>query len=117
MSVTVGPSPGDRATAEVLARWRGGRAKVWDFSPSLTRLTVRVESRDRPGNLHIVCGGCESIHGPFGWEESAFEIVPAEDSGWFLRDAGAEFEVRCRMVGLQENVEPVYVPTALTSPA
>ena len=116
MSATVRPAPGDRATADMLARWRGGRAKVWDFSPTLTTLTLRVELLDRPGNLHIVCGGCEFIRGPFHWEGSAFAVVPADDAGWLVRDAGAEFEVRCRVVGLQENVEPVYAPVALAPP-
>jgi hypothetical protein len=94
---------------------------VWDFSPTLTTLTLRVESRDRPGNLHIVCGGCESIRGPFHWEGSAFEVVPDDNSadgpGRILRDAAAGFEVRCRVVGVQENVEPVYKPTALAPSA
>lgn len=117
MSATVRQSPSDRDTTEVLAHWRGGRAKVWDYTPSLARLTLRVESNLRPGNLHIVCGGCQHIHGPFHWEESTFEVVPADDSGWILRDAAADFEVRCGVVGVQENVDPVYAPTVLTPSA
>lgn len=113
MSVAVRQSPGDRATPEVLARWRGGRAKVWDYTPSLSRLTMRVESRHRPGNLHLVCGGCEYFRGPFSWDDNAFEVVSDGGSGWLLRDAVADFELHCRVVAVEENVEPVYTPTAL----
>jgi hypothetical protein len=117
MSATVRQSPNDRATPEMLAQWRGGRAKVWDYTPSLARLTLRVESGVRPGNLHVVCGGCKHIRGPFHWAASSFEVVPADDSGLILRDAAADFEVRCQVVGLQENVDPVYAPTVLAPSA
>jgi hypothetical protein len=115
MSATARLSANHQPTADVFVRWRGGHAKLWDYSPTLATLTVRVESRQRAGNLHIVCGGCHSIRGPFHWEESAFEVMPGDDAGSTLRDIGAGFELRCQVVGVEENVEPVYAPTALAA--
>lgn len=114
MGATVQQSSSDRTTADLLVAWQGGRAKLWDFSPSLTTLTVRVESRERPGNLHIVCGQCEHIRGPFHWEDSALEVVSADGAGWILRDPAADFEIRCGAVGTRENVEPVYTSAVLS---
>ena len=39
MSATARQVADARPTAEVFARWRGGRAKVWDYTPTLSRLT------------------------------------------------------------------------------
>lgn len=117
MSATMRSAAIHQPTAEVFDRWHGGRVKIWDYSPTLGTLTIRVESCRRPGNLHVICGGCQSIHGPFHWDGSALEVVPSDDAGWALRDTVAGFELRCRVVGVEEDVEPVYGPAVLATSA
>ena len=97
---------------ELLTKWRAGRVKLWDFTPTLSKLTLRVESRDTPGNFHIVCGGCSYICGPFSWRDCDFQVKlrVGEDGGMVLLDEVAGFELHCRIISVEENVEPVYTP-------
>lgn len=85
---------------------------MWEYDPSLSRLTLRVESRTIPGNLHIICGGCKHYCGPLSWEQSGFELIHLADAEGgvleVLRDSQVNVEVRCWAVSLVENVEPVY---------
>lgn len=107
----------EKTQEDTLAKWRGGRAKVWDYSPTLARLTIRIESQALAltGNLHIVCGGCQHIRGPFQWNNCSFKVTCQRDSDGemvhLLQDARAGFEMRCWVVSLEENVPPVYSPS------
>src|SRR5690242_4821206 len=44
-------------------RWRGGRARIWEYQVSHKMLTIRVEIEGRRGNLHIRCSDTSFIHG------------------------------------------------------
>jgi len=96
----------------LLSKWRGGRAKLWEYTITHTKLTLRVESTSMSGNLHIVCGGCKHLRGPFVWEDSDFVVrrLPGEGGGIILADEKGEFELHCSVVSVEENVEPVYSP-------
>lgn len=100
------------AKQTALSSWWGGRAKLWDYSPTHSTLVVRVEKRGVRGNMHIVCGGCTFIEGPFVWENSHIEICghgSNPDSGITeVRDSGGRFLLLCQVVSLAENVEPIY---------
>jgi len=102
----------EKAQLTALAKWRGGRARIWEYTPTLSRLTLRLESNKMTGNLHIVCGGCQHIRGPFHWDNCDLAIECAQGPGGELihtiRDSHADFELRCWVVSLLENVEPVY---------
>lgn len=90
-----------------LNRWRGGEAKLWEYSVSLRRLTIRVEMEGKKGNLHIRCADVSFICGPTRWGSSSFEIEEA-DGECFVRDRAVGFEVRAGFVDLAENCKPVY---------
>lgn len=96
----------------LLSKWRGGRAKLWEYTTKLTKLTIRVESPSSSGNLHIICGGCKHYRGPFTWENCDFFIrhKPEDDSEITLIDEKNDFELRCGVLSVEENVEPVYFP-------
>jgi len=73
-----------------LSKWRGARAKLWEYTITHTKLTLRVESPSMSGNLHIVCGGCTYIRGPFAWHDNDFVVrrMPGEcgqDTEWECR--------------------------------
>lgn len=100
---------------ELLAKWRGGRARFWEYACTHSTVTIRIESSRMPGNLHIVCGACRHICGPLHWDDCALELRNVDgrfgDAPSVLRDAKAGFELWCGIVAMAENVEPVYCPT------
>jgi hypothetical protein len=102
----------DYEIAPLLIKWQGGRAKLWEFSRTHSKVTIRVEISDRPGNLHIVCGGCNHICGPLSWRNCELVIERESKSGIkVLKDKQSGFELACEVVSWLENVEPVYTPT------
>jgi hypothetical protein len=103
----------------LFSKWGAGKAKVWDYTPTHSKLTLRVESECIPGNLHIVCGGCSYFRGPFAWRDCEFQVnrQVGEDGGVILMDKRANFELHCRIVSGEENVEPVYTANLGAPPA
>jgi hypothetical protein len=101
----------DNATV-LFSKWRTGRVKLWDYTPTHRTATLRVQSTDVPGNLHIVCGGCTSMCGPFSWDNCELQVEQRAEEGGGMRlfDAGVNFEIRCGVVSVEENVDPVYTP-------
>lgn len=96
--------------ASLLAKWRGGRAKVWDFSPTHNKLTLRVDRSNTKGNIHLICGGCSYMRGPFSWATCCLDIRPSDsaDSKIVVFDKGVGFELVCIVLSVEETVEPVY---------
>lgn len=93
----------------LLARWRGGRAKMWELTVSLKTLTIRIERKGVHGNLHVSCIGPIHIQGPVYWDDSDIEIVPLEH-GLIVRDARAGLEIHTENVEVAENCKPVFTP-------
>lgn len=92
----------------LLARWRGGRAKMWELTVSLKTLTIRIERSGVHGNLHVACVGPTHIHGPVYWEDCDIEIILNEDETYIVRDARAGLEVHTRNVDIAENCAPIF---------
>lgn len=99
-------------TRRLLEKWIGGRVKFWRYTASFSQLTLRLESQMVGGNLHIVCGSCLHVQGPFGWENAHLRLIPGRDETAgaveVLRDEDAGFELRRHVVSAVENFEPVY---------
>jgi hypothetical protein len=91
----------------LLARWRGGRARLWKYSVSHCSLTIRVERAGVVGNLHIDCSA-EFICGPVGWENADIEISLAPEGRYLIEDRAVGFRVVGYCPSLTENVKPVY---------
>jgi len=71
----------------MLARWRGGRARHWEYSVSHTTLTIRVVREEVFGNLHITCWA-DDIKGPVAWENSDVTISHRAEGGLVIEDRG-----------------------------
>ena len=88
----------------VLAEWRGVRAKIWQFHPSLGRLALQLYRADRPEMLYVTGVSCTQIEGPFSWENCRVELVETpNESGaptTLLRDDTVGFRLRSRGVGM-----------------
>ncbi len=95
-----------------LSKWQGGEACIWEYTVSHRNLTIRVVSKNLPGNLHIGCTLCEHIAGPVKWEGCSFDLerqsAESEEVGFVLRDEDSNFVVRCGGIEVFENVKPVY---------
>jgi hypothetical protein len=94
----------------LLARWRGGRARMWELTISLKTLTIRVERKGVSGNLHVCCIAPTHINGPVYWDDSDIEIQLAEDETFVVRDVRAGLEVRTMNVEIAENCKPIFTP-------
>jgi hypothetical protein len=94
----------------LLARWRGGRAKMWELTVSLKTLTIRIERTGVHGNLHVSCLGPSHIQGPVYWEDADIEVVPLEDGPFIVRDVRAGLKIQTENVAVAENCKPVFTP-------
>ncbi len=91
----------------ILARWRGGRARLWEYRVSHCSLTIRIERAGVLGNLHIDCSA-ELIHGPVAWDNAEIAISLDAEGRFLIEDRAAGFRVVCYCPSLSENVKPVY---------
>ena len=91
----------------ILARWQGGRARLWHYMVSHCSLTIRVERAGVRGNLHIGCSA-ESLCGPVAWENADIEISLDLEGRYLIEDRAAGFRVIGYCPSLTENVKPVY---------
>jgi len=92
--------------AKLLDRWRGGRARFWEYRISHKGLIIRVEQVGRSGNLHIGCNDVSHICGPTEWMDASFVIEDLRPD-LVLRDAAAGVEVRCGLIECAENCKPL----------
>lgn len=96
-----------------LTKWKKGRVQIWDYTPTHSKLTLRVESREIPGNLHIICGELVYFRGYSRWNNCDFEATRVVKDGLpflMLLDRQHEFELHCKVISTVENVEPIYTP-------
>src|SRR5687768_10359900 len=92
----------------LLARWRGGRARMWEFTISHKVLTIRIEREGVRGDLHVACGDTSHIHGPVDWNDCDIEIVLDQVDGYVVRDVRAGLEIHAGKVEVAENYKPIY---------
>lgn len=97
---------------KLLGEWQGGDAALWDYTVSHKSLSIRITSKERRGNVHINCGDCEYIVGPFKWSNCWLELSRRQgeegESIFILRDERNGFILHCGVIGVKENVEPIY---------
>jgi hypothetical protein len=102
----------DALTSNLIQKWQGGYACVWEYTVSLGRLAIRITKEGQEGNLHIICLSCSHICGPFDWEHGSFEVIKTKADNvtkrYVLKDAKNGFELQCGLLSAIENVEPFY---------
>ena len=75
-----------RHCKRLLARWTGGKARLLALTLSHSSLTIRPESLERKGNLHIICLGPERIHAPVQWTDADINISLTEKGTYLVSD-------------------------------
>ena len=96
-----------------LAEWRGGEAKLWQYSVSHQSLTIRLERPQTRGNLHLHCIGCEYIKAPTFWSNCNIQVkIPdvLEEIRikYRIEDPSNGIVIDCMGVAVEENADPLY---------
>src|ERR1043165_307865 len=63
--------------ADVLERWKGSRAKVWEYVVSHGQFLLRL-SRLEDGvatSCYLFCKGCDRVEFDEGWPNSAIQVT------------------------------------------
>src|SRR5690242_6802523 len=89
---------------DVLSKWNGASAKIWQFHPSLGRLAIQIYRTSEPEQLYLIYVSCRNISGPFHWRDCEIRVIkekrdPDEDLATHLvEDHAAGFALRCSSV-------------------
>ena len=93
---------------EAIERSRQAIATIWEYSVSLSQLSIRIAWPGKAENLHFVCNACTRIDMPTTWEGVDFEMQCHEDGRVTLIDKKAKFLVECGLIRVLRNVEPIF---------
>lgn len=85
----------------------GGLAEVWEYTASLSQLTLRVLWPGSDQNIHIVCNGCTRLEMHSVWKIAKLSVDHTE-VGLVVGDEAGKFLVECQSVRVFQNVEPRY---------
>jgi hypothetical protein len=88
------------AIMSALEEWRGSKARLWQYHPSLSRVVLMLYRPDSRKSLYVLATGARYIQSNVMWDNSCLEIAPSSggDSIQVIRDLSAEFELRCDTV-------------------
>jgi hypothetical protein len=87
---------------------RGGVAALWEYSGSLSELTIRIGWNGKSENIHLVCNGCIRIEATASWGNVNLEYHN-DEGGFKLVDRDAQFSVICGQIRMFRNVGPRFV--------
>lgn len=85
-----------------------GLATIWEYSVSLSQLTIRISWSGKSENLHFVCNGCERMEMPSVWDNLNFVLQKSDHDLYRLEDHAAKFLLECRSIRVFRNVEPMF---------
>lgn len=88
---------------------RGGVATLWEYSASLSELSIRISWLGTSENIHLVCNGCIRIEAGASWGDVDFEWQRSEGGGLTLIDHKASFLLLCGHIRVLRNVQPMFV--------
>ena len=92
---------------EAIKTSRGGVAAIWEYSASLSQLTVRVTWENSAENMHFICNACTRIEASSTWGIVDFEIQILEDDRFALIDHNAKFFLECGLIRVFRNMPPL----------
>jgi hypothetical protein len=97
---------------QILASWRGARAKIWLFHITHRKLTFCLSRPKGHQVVYVVASGCRMVKGPFSWDSADITIErEASDqlkARYIIVDRSANFELICEGVSVLEG--KAFVP-------
>jgi hypothetical protein len=86
----------------ILARWKGGSARMWELTTSHSTLTLIITKPSQEGTLGVHCIDPLYVRGPCRWEDSELAVSYNGQGEFVVRDLRADVEVRSGMVEIAE---------------
>jgi hypothetical protein len=96
--------------ADAISESKDAVATVWEYTVSLSQLTIRISWPESAENLHIVCNACRRIEVSPAWGKVDLIIEYKSQDILVLRDDVGRFYVECGLIRAFRNVEPIYKP-------
>ena len=97
---------------QLLASWRGARAKIWLFHVSHMNLAICLSRFKEREACYVTATGCLRIAGPFSWKAAdisiARQVLGPNRSEYTVTDQSAGFELVCRGASVVRGV--AFVP-------
>jgi hypothetical protein len=81
---------------------------LWALTLSHSSLTIRLESLERQGNLHIICLGPERIQAPVQWTEADITIALTANGTYVVRDQTHDVAIWTEGIEVKENCKPIF---------
>lgn len=88
---------------------RSGVATLWEYSASLSELSIRITWLGKSENIHFVCNGCARIEASASWSNVDFECQQSETGEFRLIDQKAKFLLLCKQIRVFRNLEPLFI--------
>jgi len=82
---------------------------LWEYSASLSELTIRITWRWTSENLHMVCNGCTRLEATTSWGDVDLEWRQVDSGEITLIDAKARFLLVCKQIRVFPNLAPIFV--------
>ena len=100
-----------------LAEWQGAIVQLWEYGISHSRLELRIERTNEPGNLHIRCLDCRSISAPVVWHNASLQVslsASREDPVFVLYDSEVNATIICGRMDVFKDVNFAPYPPRRT---
>lgn len=91
-----------------IEKCHGGMAKLWEYTATLSELSIRISWSGSSENIHFVCNGCTRLEAAAAWSNVKFEWKQSEDGEIQLIDKNANFLLVCRQIRVRINVDPIF---------
>lgn len=90
---------------------RGGIATLWEYTASLSELSIRISWHGSSENIHLMCNGCIRLEAAAVWSNARFEWLESENGKLELIDKDARFFLMCGQIRVRRNVDPMFITT------
>jgi hypothetical protein len=107
MGLILNPKTHFNEIRKALLLRRGGLATPWNWSPSFSSFTLRVEHPRLAGNIHIRCIACERVEFNSRILDCNIDISRTETGLYEIRD-GLRLFIECGLLSLEFNVMPLF---------
>lgn len=99
-----------RHFSTMLARWRGGQARLERYRASLRSLEIRIEKQYVKCHLAITCSATTHISCPTWWDNACISIKAGSEQTYVITDDAAEVKIVVGTATVSEVVPPMMTP-------